>query len=145
MSAIPESLLSFYKKHLHGQPPTSRVLSAIQSLLNGTQTFIIIDALDECPNNGDEREDLCAGLEEIHMWANPNLHLLVTSRKEVDLCNTLGHLVTLHPISIQGGIVESDIRKYVTTQLAVDSKLKKWPTEIKEEIERTLVGGAQGM
>jgi hypothetical protein len=142
---MPDSLRAFYEKHQHGQPPEAGLLKAIKSLLEYKQSFIIIDALDECPNSGDERGDLCDILEELHSWAQPNLHLLVTSRKEVDLCDALESLVTLGPISIQGGVVKSDIRKYVRSQLESDSKLKKWSDEIQTEIEETLVEGAQGM
>jgi hypothetical protein len=138
-------LRTFHEKHQHGHPPEAGLLTAIKSLLDGSrQTFIIIDALDECPNTGDERRDLCNILEKFHSWAQPNLHLLVTSRKEADLCEALGSFVTLRPISVQDN-VKSDISKYVRSKLASDPDLRKWSDEIRTEIEETLVEGAQGM
>jgi hypothetical protein len=144
--AIPDSLRTFHEKHQHGQPPEAGLLAAIESLLDAhRQTFIIIDALDECPNSGGERADLCGILAKFHSWARPNLHLLVTSRKEVDLCEALEPFVTLGPMSIQDNVVKSDIRKYVRSQLASDPWLKKWSGEIQTEIEEALVEGAKGM
>lgn len=109
------------------------------------QVFIIIDALDECPNDNTERRDLCAVLKEMKAWATANLHTLVTSRREVDLVEALNPLSTIDPISIQGGVVKSDIRMFVQTELSNDLKLQKWPTNIRYEIEEALVKGAEGM
>jgi hypothetical protein len=143
---VPEFLRTFYDKHQHSQPLEAGLLDAIKSmLLENTQTFIIIDALDECPNIGDDRADLCSILQQLHSWAHPRLHLLVTSRKEVDLCEALESLVTFPPISIQGSVVKSDIRRFVRSQLESDSKLKKWSDEIKEEVEKALIEGAGGI
>ena len=109
------------------------------------QTFIIADALDECPSNSTERAELCALLTEFSRWALPNLHILVTSRKEPDINEALSTLVTFPPICIQSKQVAADIRLHVRTELANDPKLKKWSLQIKEEIENTLVEGADGM
>ncbi len=146
ISLIPESLRTYYEKHQHGQPLETGLLDVIKSLLEeGNQTFIIIDALDECPSTTSERADLLDLVRRIHSWAQPNLHLLVTSRKEVDIREALESIITLGPISIQAGNIESDIRKYVRSQLESDSKLKKWQGEIRTEIEDSLVKGADGM
>ena len=67
-----------------------------------------------------------------------------TSRKEVDLVDTLGPLVDTS-ISIQTEEVTPDIERFVTAQLATDKKLSKFPQGIKDEIRDTLVRGAGGM
>ena len=41
--------------------------------------------------------------------------------------------------------VDSDIRLHVRRLLADDSRLRKWPPKVKEEIEISLVRGARGM
>lgn len=97
------------------------------------------------PKNGNERKYLCNVLKEFHSWAAPNLHVLVTSRKEGDLDTALSPIVTLGPIGITDGVSKSDIRKYVNTQLATDDELREYPTELRDKVERTLVEGAQGM
>jgi ankyrin repeat domain-containing protein 50 len=108
------------------------------------QTFIIVDALDECPY-GEERTQLSVVLKEFSTWALPNLHILVTSRKEPDIYKVLALLVTFPPVCIQTKQVDADIRLHVKTQLANDADLKEWSPQIKGEIETTLVEGADGM
>jgi hypothetical protein len=144
---IPDTVRVLYDNYQHNQPPTDRLLSAIKSLTGGPRhIFIIIDALDECPNGTTERSDLCAALNEIMGWKTTlNLHVLVTSRRETDLVEGLSPLCTINPICIQDEVVKSNVRKFVQAQLSNDSKLKKWSTEIQHEIEETLVEGAKGM
>jgi hypothetical protein len=143
---IPDSLRSLYSSYGHGQPPTRSLKAAIRSVLELTgQAFIIIDALDECPSYDEERTQLFAVLKEFSTWKLPNLHILVTSRREPDIVEALTPLVTSPPVCIQFEQVDADIRIHVKTQLANDPKLKKWSPQIKEEIETALVKGADGM
>jgi hypothetical protein len=106
--------------------------------------FIVIDALDECAKGG-EREELLALIEEIHAWSLLNIHLLVTSRPEPDIKAVLMPLVESQAISIQGSQVASDINLHIRDQLSADPKLKRWPSEVKAEIEKALEAGAKGM
>ncbi|KAI9761972.1 MAG: hypothetical protein M1840_001501, partial [Geoglossum simile] len=145
--SIPDSLQSLYNAYKHEQPPTDGLKSAARAVLElPGQNFIIIDALDECPY-GEERTQLSTVLREFSTWALPNLHILVTSRKELDIDKTLAPLVTSSPLCIQTEQVDADILLYVQTQLESDAILKertKVP-QLKEEIETTLVKGANGM
>jgi hypothetical protein len=120
-------------------------MRTLRSILDSTeQAFIIIDALDECPY-GEERTQLLMVLKEFSTWALPNLHIIVTSRKEPDIYKILGLLVTSPPVCIQTEQVDADIRLHVKTQLANDVDLNEWPLKIKEEIETALVEGSNGM
>jgi hypothetical protein len=142
---VPTALQTFYDKYQHGEPSERGLLESIQALLIGSHAYIIIDALDECPNAEEERAELCNILKELNSWGNEKLHVLVTSRKEADLTEALLPIVTQEPIGIQGSAVDTDIRQFVRTQLQTNSKLSKWPTEIQAEIERTLVEKSGGM
>jgi hypothetical protein len=142
---IPTALQTFYDKYQHGEPSESGVLESIQALLVVSHIYIIIDALDECPNAEEERAELCNILKEVHSWANDKCHVLVTSRKEADLTEALLPIVAQEPISIQGSVVDTDIQKFVRTQLQTNSKLSKWSKEIQAEIEQTLVKKSGGM
>jgi len=142
---VPTALQTFYDKYQHGEPSERGLLESIQALLIGPHTYIIIDALDECPNAEEERAELCNTLKELNSWGNEKLHVLVTSRKEADLTEALLPIVTQEPIGIQGSAVDTDIRQFVRTRLQTNSKLSKWPTEIQVEIERTLVKKSGGM
>ncbi|MCJ1264868.1 hypothetical protein MMC22_004743 [Lobaria immixta] len=119
----------------------------LQSLTASGQIFLVIDALDECPigDQGESRAKVLALLTELSGWALPNLHVLVTSRKEQDNDKALASLLSFPSISIQTDQVQPDVRKYVKSQLANDLELKKWSSLIKEEIEKTLTEQAHGM
>jgi hypothetical protein len=140
---IPESLQAFHQKHQHGRPPEDGLFTAIEPLLVGP-TFIIADALDECPDKERERKHLCTILGKLHGWAAPNLHILVTSRKEQDLSSALNLLTSSDPISITEE-VGADIRKYVNMQLSTNNDLKEYSTETKLKIENVLTKKANGM
>jgi hypothetical protein len=104
------------------------------------ETFIILDALDECK----EREKLLLLLEKLNSWGTEKLHVLVTSRRERDIEETLESLVTSE-ICLQSAVVDVDIHTHISERLQNDSKLRKWPANVEGEIERTLMDGAQGM
>jgi hypothetical protein len=105
----------------------------------------MIDALDECPRHDGERVELLAALAEIRHWNLPGLHIMATSRKEPDIEEALTPLLTCSSVCIQTNQVDGDIRKHVKSQLDIHRQLKKWPPEIKKEIEDALVHGAAGM
>jgi hypothetical protein len=143
---IPKTVKELFDRYQHSSPPADRLLSAIKKLLkNPGQYFIIIDALDECSLHDHQRQSLCESLKDICEWALPDMHLLVTSRREADLVRALDPLVTFPPISIQAEVIASDVLKYVRTELAEHERLKKWPEKVKTEIEEALVRKADGM
>lgn len=111
------------------------------------QAFLVIDALDECPigNKDENRAQVLALLTELSRWALPNIHILVTSRKEPDIDKALASLPNLLSISVQSHQVQPDIQRYIKSQLANDLELKKWSPLMKKEIEITLVEKAHGM
>jgi archaellum biogenesis ATPase FlaH len=143
---IPDFLMNLYDNYRYSQPPTDLLLSTVKHVIIGHKhTFIIIDALDECPKQNEERSELCNLLKDIKEWTATNLHVLFTSRREVDLVESLDQLCTLGPISIQGEGVQFDIRKFIRAELLRNTRLSAWPTDIRDEIEHTLVEGARGM
>jgi len=83
-------------------------------------------------------------IEEMVDWKLDNLHLLVTSRKERDIEDCLESRVSCQ-INIQQGVVNADIHIHICERLQNDTKLKKWPIKVQEEIETVLMEGAHGM
>jgi ankyrin repeat domain-containing protein 50 len=143
---LPEQLKELYKRCNNGQVRAAMhdLKAALSVIAKGFEdVFIIADALDECPKNG-EREELLGLIKEIKSWSPSNLHLLATSRQEPDIEEVLISLTTL-AISIQDSEVESDIKLHIAHELATHPKLKRWPSDIKIEIESILVAGANGM
>jgi len=144
---LPGQLKELYKRCNNGQQQAAvRELSATLSLIvrDFEDVFIVIDALDECPKDG-ERGELLTLIEEIHARQLSRIHLLVTSRPETDIKEMLMSWVGSWAIPLQGFQVDSDINLHVRSQLSADPKLKKWPDKVKAEVEEALTAGAKGM
>ena len=107
------------------------------------EVFIILDALDECR----EREDLITDIEGMAAWDTPKLRLLVTSRRERDIEESLSLLLDdENKICIQSYLARDDIRAYVQGRIQTDRKLKRWQKqEVRNEIQDVLVMKAGGM
>ena len=116
-------------------------MSTIRSIIgNFRNVYIVFDTLDECL----ERAEMMALLTEIHYWELSTLHLLVTSRKERDIEESLESLVS-HQAPMDGSVIDSDIRVYVSKTLNNDVKLKMCSLREKQMIEAALIDGAHGM
>jgi hypothetical protein len=111
-------------------------------------TFIIIDALDECPNSPgapSPRErvlNLIEGLFKSHL---ANLHFCITSRPEVDIEEALGPMasysLSLHDEAGQ----QRDILDYIVSAVQSDRKMRKWRAADRELVIDTLSQQADGM
>ena len=140
-------LQNLYSSCLNGgRQPTCEVLSETlrQMMASLEDTYIVIDALDECA----ERDELLTDLEEIASWEDANLHVLATSRREKDIEDALTPLSNArNRISIQSALVNADIRTYIHDRLQTDRKLKRWQKhpKVQLEIEDTLMRKADGM
>ena len=112
--------------------------------------YIIIDALDECPNNTgtpSARERVLSFLEDLVRSNHSKLFICITSRPEHDINTTL-HLLTspsrrvsLHE---EGGQME-DINSFVRYFVMNDGTMRRWRAEDKELVIRVLSERAQGM
>ena len=109
--------------------------------------YIIVDALDECPNAGmpSPREEVLNLLEELAHSRLPNLHICVTSRLEVDIKKTLEQLphstVSLHEESGQ----QKDIYNYLSDAIETDRRMWSWRAEEKKLVATELSNKADGM
>jgi hypothetical protein len=142
---IPEDLLKLYQKCQSGRekPCVPDLMAILSSLTTEFDlTYIVLDALDECPR-GEERTELLNQLEVLSGWNSINL--LFTSRSEQDIKGALLPLEGMCAVPIQSGDVDPDIKRYVRNQLADDLKLRKWPDSVKATIEETLTAKSQGM
>jgi hypothetical protein len=109
--------------------------------------YVIIDALDECPNSGmpSPRVQVLDLLKELIELSLPNLHLCVTSRQEIEIRNVLEPLasrrVSLHDQSGQ----KKDIVAYVNSVVDSDPMMRRWRDEDKRLVIKTLSERANGM
>ena len=113
-------------------------------------TYIIIDALDECPNNigtPSPREKVLNFIEDLVQLNHSNLFICITSRPEQDLNTVLNPLsppsrrVSLHE---EGGQTE-DINSFVHSFVMNDRTMRRWRAEDKDLVIRVLSERAQGM
>jgi hypothetical protein len=111
-------------------------------------TYIILDALDECPNVSgipSPREEVLDFVNELVDLHLPNLHICVTSRPEFDIHTALQPLspraVSLHDESGQ----TEDILEYVTSVVCSDRSIRRWRQEDKDLVISTLSEKANGM
>ena len=147
-SQLPDGVRMLWQRCNDGnQTPTLKdLLAALKgSLEEFEDVYMIVDAVDECPKDNNEREDLLRTLKSIHGWANSNLHLLTTSRRETDIESALAPLLCLPAIPIGSAQVDADIKVYVKSELETLSKEKRWPSDLAIEVEETILRGATGM
>jgi hypothetical protein len=108
--------------------------------------YILLDALDESPR-GEPREDVLQVLVDLRSWSAPGLHLLVTSRDEIDirdvLCNELGAL-NGEMLSMKNEYVDRDIAAFVSHQLRDNRKFQKWK-DYHGRIESVFTESANGV
>lgn len=144
---VPVSLELLFSSCENGQrsPSLDSQLDVLQQMIQEyPQCYIILDALDECK----DRDDLMDILSQIISWQLDKLHVLVTSRKERDIQNSLESLVQdQNIICLQSGLVNGDIQKYVRDRLLNDASLRKWQkdSDVQHEIEAALTSGPRGM
>jgi hypothetical protein len=110
--------------------------------------YIVIDALDECPNfpgRPSAREEVLRLIKEIVDLKLPNMHLCVASRPEVDIRVVLEPLTSLK-ISLHDETGQKeDILKYINSVVHSDWSMRKWKEEDKQLVIDTLSDKADGM
>ena len=110
--------------------------------------YIIVDALDECPDTSgivSPRERVLELLEELVDLHLPNLHLCVTSRLEADIRSALDPLAS-HTMSLHNQIGQNkDIVDYINSVVHSDRKMRRWRAEDKQLVIDTLSQKAGGM
>jgi len=89
------------------------------------ESFIIIDALDECF----QRQELLDFLANLVSWEIVNLHVLATSRSEIDIEVNLSPLTT-GQLSTQDWDIYADIELYLHARVEGDIKLRRWCADI---------------
>jgi hypothetical protein len=111
-------------------------------------TYIIMDALDECPTTAtipSPREEVLEFVGELVDLRLPNLHICVTSRPEHDIQVVLKPLtvcpVSLHDESGQ----QKDIANYIDSFVRSDRGMPRWREDDKNRVIKTLSEKADGM
>jgi hypothetical protein len=163
-------LSKLYSDHNHGRKPTlSALKKCMKDMLDQPgqgPIYIIVDALDECPNSSDTpsapgevldaldgrsntgllspREKVLILLEELINLKLPHLYICVTSRPETDIQSVLAPLAS-HSISLhdQSGH-KDDIDNFIKTFVNTDSKMQRWSAGDQELVINSLSEQADG-
>jgi NACHT domain len=146
-------LSSLYSEnHAGSQQPNNdalkKCLKAMLRLPQRPTMYIIVDAIDECPNTSGvptAREEVLDFLEELINLELPNLRICVTSRPEIDIHSTLEPVASAH-VSLHDEIGQKqDILHYINAFVHSDRRMRKWRQEDKQLVIDTLSTKAQGM
>jgi hypothetical protein len=146
-------LSELYSTHDAGsqQPSDATLTECLKKILKlpGLPTiYIIVDAVDECPNTSGfptAREKVLRLLKDLVTLEVPNLRICATSRPEFDIRTVLEPLSSLH-LSLHHEIGQKDdIRHYVSSVVLSDGRMARWRVEDKQLVIDTLSAKASGM
>ena len=136
-------LAQLHKHHKPSTPPSSVLRAYLQRFLRKfDHVYLVLDALDESPRKK-LRDNVLNALEEIRKLDLKGLHLLVTSRDELDIRISLNSSPHQQVIMQNTGI-DKDITNFIYGQLDKDRKLRKW-LPYRGKIQETLSKRAQGV
>jgi hypothetical protein len=146
-------LSSLYSAHSDGsrEPSIDALVGCLKAMLalqgHGT-LYIVVDALDECPNSSGlptQREQVLKILKELIDLRLSYLSFCVASRPEIDIRRAFEPLspynVSLHN---QRGQIE-DLAKYVKDVVHSDATMREWPEDVKKLVINTLAEKGAGM
>jgi hypothetical protein len=148
-----DMLSKFYSEHAKGSrdPSDDALAGCLNNLLKLpglAPVYVIVDALDECPNTSGvagPRDEVLNLIEELINSQIPNLRICVTSRPETDIKDVLDPLifrsVSLHDESGQ----KKDIDDYIKSVINTNRKNKRWRAEDKQLVIGVLSKKADGM
>ena len=148
-----EILSSRLSTHGNGtrQPSEDALFECLKDMLKlrgQGELYIVVDALDECPNVSGyptPREQVLKILQELFDLRLPHVHLCITSRPELDIRDALEglavHNVSLHEQAGQN----QDIFDYIESVVSSDLKIQRWREEDRQLVMTTLTKRARGM
>ena len=146
-------LNDLYLAHESGaqKPSEDELIECLREMLtlpDQHPVYLIIDALDECPDTSglpSPREQVLDLLENLVDLSSTNLRLCVTSRPEIDIRRALEPLTSLRVSLHEESGQKRDIIEYVTSVVHSDLKMRRWRDEDKSLVIGTLSERADGM
>ncbi|KAH9477165.1 Vegetative incompatibility protein HET-E-1 [Psilocybe cubensis] len=137
---IPQQMVDLYTDCGSLQPLDDQLEDALQQILVGFErVFIVLDALDECS----DRERTLDWVRKLlaHAQTQTNIHLLITSRREVDITDVFHNLAGDHVDVVNPA--NKDIEGYISERIK-SSKLQRFNETIRGDVERRLRDRADG-
>jgi len=137
--AYCDILSKLYSEHKDGfeSPSDGRLVRCLKDVLKVPRQapiFLVVDALDECPNTSSlssPREEVLTLLEDLIDPQLPNLRICVTSRPEVDIKPILERL-TFHSVSLHDEHGQmKDLGNYIRSVVNTNKNMRRWRPEHK--------------
>ena len=146
-------LLKFYSDHVEGlrRPSDDALVGCLKDLLKLPRlapVYLIVDALDECPNassNPTPRAEVLDLIKELINSQLPNLRICVTSRPEADIKHVLDPLISRYISLHDEGGQKRDIENYIKSAVHTHPENRRWKAEHKQLVIDTLTRKANGM
>lgn len=131
------------QNHRNSLPPIRALMDCLHQLLRVFHdVYIILDALDESPRDK-HRETVLEIIDELRSWPGAGLHVMVSSRDEVDIRSELD-AETEETIKMRNSAIDSDIASFISQHLRSNRRLHKWE-KYHSLIETTLTERAKGV
>jgi len=153
LDSCHQVLSKLFSNHAGGtrKPTTSALTKCLNDMLSlpgQGPIYIIVDAVDECPNfpgRPSAREEVLELIEEVVDLKLPNLHLCVASRPEIDIQMVFEPLTTLKISLHDESGQKEDIIKYIESVVRSDRSMRRWNEEDKQLVVDTLCSKVDGM
>ncbi|KAL4736686.1 hypothetical protein BDV11DRAFT_211045 [Aspergillus similis] len=126
-----KDLQQMHATYVSGTPPVEALLNSLQNTISRFHdTYILLDALDET-------------IKTMQQWHLPGFHLLVTSRDELDIRQTLKPACH-QELMMRNNETDKDIINFISYQLSHEPKFQKWKSRHRE-IQDNLIKKSQGV
>ncbi|KAK8124413.1 uncharacterized protein PG998_000172 [Apiospora kogelbergensis] len=136
-------LSRLHDSYRYATPPDEALLGCLRQLVRAFQdVYMLVDALDESPRN-QHREAMLQVIKAMRAWQESGLHLLATSRDEVDIQDEL-EATPEETIEMKNAKVNQDIAAFVAKNLQENRRLRKWQRYY-DRIEKVLTDRANGV
>lgn len=116
----PPSVAALQALSARGQRPDQATLEKVlaEALRGFSHVYVVVDALDECPNSDRSRRLLLKCLNTIHSKELKNLHMFWTSRKEQDILDSYNSITSpgirkAIDLSVYRPAIDHDIGLYI--------------------------------
>jgi len=134
LDSYHDILAKLYSNNADGmRKPTSSALTECMkemlSLPGQGQIYIVVDALDECPDvlgNPSTREEVLDLVKELVELRLPNVHICVASRPEIDIRAVLEPLTSLQVSVHDEKGQKEDIIKYIKSVVHSNRRMRNW-------------------
>jgi len=139
-----------YGSEQPSEPALAQCLERMLDSLGQVPVYIIVDALDECPDNigtPSARARVLDFMEDLVQANHSNLFICLTSRPEQDISDVFNPLTSSsRRVSLQDESgQQEDISNYLRHFVRTDRAMRRWREEDKQLVINTLSERAGGM